>query len=66
MPQNQVAYGQFDLDVDPADGLGSLKDMQRKKYSAADVRGYIRVRIRTAKMEILVKTRLFDDLSTRI
>ena len=41
-PQNQIAYGQFDLDVDPADGLGSLKDMQRKKYGAADVRGYIK------------------------
>jgi hypothetical protein len=55
MLQNQVAYDQFDLDVDPADGLGSLKDMQRKKYGAADVRGSIRVRIRTAKMEILVQ-----------
>ena len=52
MPQNQVAYGQFDLDVDPAEGLGSPKDMQRKKYGAADARGYIRVRIWTAKMEI--------------
>ena len=29
-----------------------LKDMQRKKHGAADVRGYIRVRIRTAKMEM--------------
>ena len=38
MPQNQVAYGQFDLDVDPADGLGSLKDVQWKQYGAADVR----------------------------
>jgi hypothetical protein len=26
MLQNQVASGQFDLDVDPADGFGSLKN----------------------------------------
>ena len=29
--------------------------MQRKKYGAAGVRGYIRVRIRTATMEIPVQ-----------
>jgi hypothetical protein len=26
MLQHQVASGQFDLDVDPADGVGSLKN----------------------------------------
>jgi hypothetical protein len=29
-PQKQVAYGQFDLDVGPADGL---KDVQRKSMA---------------------------------
>ena len=28
--QNQVAYGQFDLDVEPADGLGARRICNRK------------------------------------
>jgi hypothetical protein len=53
-PKNQVAYGQFDFDLDPADGLGRLKKMRRKNLAAADLRGCITVRILDAKMEIPV------------
>jgi hypothetical protein len=35
-PKNQVASGQFDLDVDPADGFGSLKNGRRINLTHAE------------------------------
>jgi hypothetical protein len=43
--QNQVNSGQFDLDVAPANGLGSLKNVRASNLAAADVRGCLTVRI---------------------
>ena len=52
MPQHQAASGQFDRAVNPADGVGSLKQGPRTHPAHAEGAWCITVPTGTAKMEI--------------
>ena len=52
MSQHQVAFGQFDRNVNPADGVGSLKNGPRTHPAHAEGAWCITVPAGTAKMEI--------------
>ena len=61
MPQHQAASGQFDRNVNPADGVGSLKDGSRTHPAHAEGAWCISVPAGTAKMEIPVKDGSLHD-----